>query len=420
MGDYRVLREIGRGGMGVVYEAEQISLGRRVALKVLPRHTSGNRMIEERFRREARAAARLHHTNIVPVFEVGQEEDIRFYAMQFIQGQSLDLVIGELHRLRNRGTPVSKVGSAAFVRSSNPSPGERADHATGESTLGQGSGISQVLRSVLTGRFDPGGPLSRREAAPQSALACATAGVIPPEESDRIADLGPSLAITEPQGAMAVETAGPDVSHLSVLALSSSDATSTSSSVLPGGTQLSSVESSRRALYRSLAHIGRQVAGALAHAHARGIVHRDIKPSNVLLDTEGVAWVTDFGLAKGDEEGLTQSGDILGTLRYMAPERFRGVGDARADVYAMGMTLYELLTLRLGLRQYRPAQADRTDQDRRARAAPGHRPADSARPRDDCSQGHRKGPRERGTSQPRRWERTWGGFLPTSRSRPDR
>src|SRR6516162_238030 len=87
IGDYRILREIGRGGMGVVYEAEQISLGRRVALKVLPRRVSGDRLVQERFRREARAAARLHHTNIVPVFEVGQDEDDRFYAMQFIQGQ---------------------------------------------------------------------------------------------------------------------------------------------------------------------------------------------------------------------------------------------------------------------------------------------------------------------------------------------
>ncbi len=77
-------------------------------------------------------------------------------------------------------------------------------------------------------------------------------------------------------------------------------------------------------------------------------MHRDIKPANLLLDTEGVVWITDFGLAKGDEKGLTQSGDFLGTLRYMAPERFRGEGDARADVYALGLTLYELLTLRPG------------------------------------------------------------------------
>jgi len=85
IGDYRIVGEIGRGGMGVVYEAEQVSLGRRVALKVLPRHVAADRMTLERFRREARAAARLHHTNIVPVFEVGEDADTRFYAMQFIQ-----------------------------------------------------------------------------------------------------------------------------------------------------------------------------------------------------------------------------------------------------------------------------------------------------------------------------------------------
>jgi WD40 repeat protein len=122
-----------------------------------------------------------------------------------------------------------------------------------------------------------------------------------------------------------------------------------SSPAIPSGTtQLSLVEAGRRGFYRSLANVGRQVADGLAYAHGRGIVHRDIKPSNLLLDTEGVVWITDFGLAKGDDEGLTQSGDILGTIRYMAPERFRGEGDVRADVYALGLTLYELLTLRPG------------------------------------------------------------------------
>jgi len=115
---------------------------------------------------------------------------------------------------------------------------------------------------------------------------------------------------------------------------------------MPGGSQLSAVESGRRSFYRSAAHIGRQVAAGLAYAHARGIVHRDIKPSNLLLDTEGVVWITDFGLAKASDDGLTQTGDILGTVRYMSPERFRGEGDGRADVYALGLTLYELLTLR--------------------------------------------------------------------------
>ena len=100
LGDYRILREIGRGGMGVVYEAEQVSLGRRVALKVLPRQVAGDSEALERFRREAKAAARLHHTNIVPVFEVGRDGETAYYAMQFIEGQGLDQVIDELARLR--------------------------------------------------------------------------------------------------------------------------------------------------------------------------------------------------------------------------------------------------------------------------------------------------------------------------------
>ncbi len=87
------------------------------------------------------------------------------------------------------------------------------------------------------------------------------------------------------------------------------------------------------------------MAHGLSYAHARGVVHRDIKPSNLLLDTDGVVWITDFGLAKSEDDRLTQTGDILGTVRYMAPERFRGEADVRADIYALGLTLYELLTL---------------------------------------------------------------------------
>ncbi len=117
------------------------------------------------------------------------------------------------------------------------------------------------------------------------------------------------------------------------------------SAVLPGGTAISSAGLYVSHYQRSIAQIGRQLAQGLAYAHARGVIHRDIKPSNLLLDTAGVAWITDFGLAKADDEGLTQTGDLLGTLRYMAPEHFRGEGDARADVYALGLTLYELLTL---------------------------------------------------------------------------
>src|SRR5262249_11104708 len=92
---------------------------------------------------------------------------------------------------------------------------------------------------------------------------------------------------------------------------------------------------------------GIQVASALEYAHKQGIVHRDIKPANLLLDTCGTVWVTDFGLAKADDqENLTHTGDILGTLRYMAPEAFEGKASARSDVYSLGLTLYELLALR--------------------------------------------------------------------------
>jgi serine/threonine-protein kinase len=286
VGDYRILREVGRGGMGVVFEAEQVSLGRRVALKVLPRHVAADRTALERFHREARAAARLHHTNIVPVFEVGRDRDVVYYAMQFIEGHGLDVVVRAVARLR--------VG---------PSPQAAA-------TTREALGVSRVAASLLTGR------LTASDSAVEATGVEATA---PLDREGRTAPGAHSSA------------AGPSAPVLSA-------------TVLP----LSSLEGSgrRTPFARSVAQLGIQVAQALAYAHARGVVHRDIKPSNLLLDQAGVVWITDFGLAKAEEDGLTQTGDVLGTLRYMAPERFRGEGDGRADLYALGLTLYELLTLR--------------------------------------------------------------------------
>jgi WD40 repeat protein len=99
--------------------------------------------------------------------------------------------------------------------------------------------------------------------------------------------------------------------------------------------------------FRGVARVGVQVADALEYAHRNGILHRDVKPSNLLLDTQGTVWVTDFGLAKSDDSGeLTSPGDIVGTLRFMAPERFQGQADSRSDVYSLGITLLEMLTLR--------------------------------------------------------------------------
>jgi serine/threonine protein kinase len=281
IGDYRILREIGRGGMGVVYEAEQESLRRRVALKVLPRSAAGDPKAVERFQREARAAARMHHTNIVPVFDVDQDDQHLYYAMQLIQGQGLDLVVEDLNRLREN----------SVVRSEpEEKPAKRPEPV--------------IAASLLTGRFH------------QEKLA----------EGDITASSNPALNQEKETAAFR--------------------SGSTSSAMLPGNSDLSTVENNRTAFYRSVAQIGLQTASALSYAHARGIIHRDIKPANLLLDAAGVVWVTDFGLAKTGDSALTHTGDILGTVRYMSPERFRGQCDGRADLYALGLTLYELLVLK--------------------------------------------------------------------------
>jgi hypothetical protein len=115
----------------------------------------------------------------------------------------------------------------------------------------------------------------------------------------------------------------------------------------PGQVKSAVLSGSGRLYWQSVARVGVQVADALAYANGQGILHRDIKPSNLLLDTHGTVWVTDFGLAKAvGSEDLTHSGDVVGTLRYLAPERFQGRADARGDIYALGLTLYELVTLR--------------------------------------------------------------------------
>src|SRR4051812_17269143 len=114
VGDYRIIREVGHGGMGVVYEAEQVSLGRHVALKVLPHNALADAKTKKRFEREAKAAAKLHHTNIVPVFGVGEHDGLPYYAMQFIQGMGLNAVIKELAQLGSSST--SPLGSPAAGR----------------------------------------------------------------------------------------------------------------------------------------------------------------------------------------------------------------------------------------------------------------------------------------------------------------
>jgi hypothetical protein len=126
LGDFRIRREIGRGGMGVVYEAEQISLGRRVALKVLPFAAALDPKQLQRFKNEAQAAAHLQHTHIVPVHYVGYERGVHFYAMQFIEGQTLAAVIAELRRLARPDDSVAGAGAEVSALAGEPVSGRWA------------------------------------------------------------------------------------------------------------------------------------------------------------------------------------------------------------------------------------------------------------------------------------------------------
>lgn len=270
LGDYRLVREIGRGGMGVVYEAEQVSLGRRVALKVLPAAAALDAKRLARFQREAQAVAGLHHTHIASVYGIGEAKGIHFIVMQYLPGYSLDIILAECDRLRHGFT-------VALQAATKNSPGD--------------SSVTDVARSLWTGA----------------------------------AELEPHPGAGEPRAVPRDASENPPVPELAPTRIA---------------------EHAGTPYYRNVAGIGQQVAEALAYAHGQGMLHRDIKPSNLLVDVHGMVWLTDFGLAKrADVESLTESGDVLGTLRYMAPEAFRGTADARSDLYSLGLTLYEMTVL---------------------------------------------------------------------------
>jgi len=243
LGDFELLREIGCGGMGVVHEARQISLDRRVALKVLPFAAVLDSKQIARFKNEAQAAAQLDHPNIVPVYAIGTDRGVHYYAMQYIDGQPLDAAIREM---RNRAKRTRRPHATLDLCSP---PSDRSS---------QGNGSTN--RTILT------------------------------EHTSDSAEY-----------------------------------------------------------FRTVARLGIQAARALNAAHEYGIVHRDVKPSNLLLDSQGKLWVTDFGLARcQNDANLTRTGDIVGTMRYMSPEQAGGRSvevDHRTDVYSLGVTLYELLTL---------------------------------------------------------------------------
>lgn len=276
IGDFRIVREIGRGGMGIVYEATQLSLGRRVALKVLPFAAGLDAKYLQRFRQEAQAAAQLHHTNIVPVYAVGCERGIHYYAMQLIDGQSLDRIIRQLRT--EAGLDAAEATSSAGSR---PRKGGAALEVPPTEPLGP-STLEMPARAP-----DP----EPRVLAPAE------------ETLDRLSA---------------------DFSTHRV--------------------------AGKAEVFRSVARFMVQAAEALEYAHGQGIVHRDVKPANLLVDLRGNLWITDFGLAQfHSDQGLTRTGDVLGTIRYASPEQVSGrrvVLDHRTDIYSLGATFYELITLR--------------------------------------------------------------------------
>ena len=216
LGDCRLIREIGRGGNGIVFEAVHgVTWFRTVAVKVSPWRTAPESRQAKRFLEEAATLSRMQHRHIIPIYSFAIDRDYPYYVMRLAEGGSVDRVISHFH------------ARAADTKSS-----------------------------------------------PEAAAAMAT--------------------------------------------------------------RLS------RNAWRAFATIGVQVASALEYAHSRGVVHGDVKPANVLLDAQGQVLVTDFGTLLPAETNASRG--LTGTYRYMAPERFDGVCDAKSDVYALGATLYELLT----------------------------------------------------------------------------
>ena len=336
--DFEILQCIGQGGMGVVYEAIQGSLQRRVALKVIHAQASASPRSRERFRREAESAAGLHHTNIVPVYGSGEDHGLQYYAMQLIHGSTLADVIVSLRARLGESVTQEPLGPALTLDAVDQLLTQRAVSPNARQPQSSQKGAHKSSNSYTT----PSTPSQNHGARSSSA---------PNEPTQPVQTLDLTLAaIQEPMQGSPLAT---DLLSTSIPA-STLPASIPAASILPGTSKVSQDDRSVRAIpmhyYRNIARLTSKVADALDYAHQSGVLHRDIKPSNLLLDQTGTIWVADFGLAfREDLEGQTQTGELLGTLRYMAPEQFVAKADSRSDIYSLGLTLFELLTLRPAL-----------------------------------------------------------------------
>ena len=292
-GPYRVIRSIGRGGMGEVYEAIEEPLGRRVAVKTVRRDEGQGAGLLLRFDRERRTLARLHHTNIVPIYATGREDDLLFFAMPYIDGASLGQVVRTARSQATSGPGLSGSTFEDLLREAHS-----RSHASSKDPTAPGDVASQEAAPEGLGSAPADRPTSPMPATPVPELA-------PPRPS--------------------------------------------------------------RAYIRAVARVMATVAEGLHHAHQAGVIHRDLKPSNIMVNMGGHAWVLDFGLAAlkgpaaapatpptaalvsiaGDGAVDLMTAGPLGTLPYMAPEQHRDArrADAHSDVWGLGVTLYELLTL---------------------------------------------------------------------------
>lgn len=315
LGDFQLIREIGRGGMGVVYEALQRSLKRHVALKVINALISGSEKQLRRFRREAESAASLHHSNIVPVYGIGEDQGLQYYAMQLIDGVTLAEIIHQLRRVPARIL-------AAETTTATASSGERN---TGPATANHRFGSHEAVRKLL-GSMSAADVYSLQQSEVSVDLSAQQPNPVSPLAETRIK----SASSSPGQNSVTL------VSHEQIEDCEQSDDLGS-----PDNVYLNS------AYFRNIARLMADVANAVDYAHRQGILHRDLKPANLILDRDGTIWVADFGLARqADFAAVTQTGEIVGTLRYMAPEQLRGKADIRTDVYALGLTLYELLAMK--------------------------------------------------------------------------